>query len=149
MLLVQFVGIALASAIGCDRVGAHHTTVEFSSSGGIEGSLSVYLAGVRIGITGVVAGVAGARVPLALSLRHRDAVPSCSIFLIANDLIANDPKEPDQRCLIGYAFPDLYEEETGLARGDRVLFQGAANRLELAVVVEAAKARLMWKSLAE
>jgi hypothetical protein len=78
--------IAVASMLGCDRIGGRSIMVEFRNAEGIRGGEAVYIAGVRVGTTGEPSLANGkARIPVTLGRKHKDAVPAGAVFLIKAD----------------------------------------------------------------
>src|ERR1019366_8585204 len=131
MALLSMAVLAAAFS-GCETVGGRTITVEFRSSEGLRSGDSVYLAGVQIGESGEPAVVAGkSHVPVQLYRKHKDAVPTGTVFLSTGD-----EKRPDHKCLIGYG---AVLADSGKVSSE--MFPGATNWIELVALVGAEKAK--------
>lgn len=124
---------------GCDRIGGRTVMVEFRSAEGLDSGRPVYFAGVKVGETGSPTIVKGqARVPVYLSRRHRDALPSGAVFAVGDD-----SNNPSKRCLLGYAVSTVPHR----AEDDTEVYQGVSSEVELALLIGAEQAREFMEKL--
>jgi hypothetical protein len=131
--------LALIAVAGCDRIGGRTVMVEFRSAEGLDSGRPVYFAGVKVGETGSPTIVKGqARVPVYLSRRHRDALPSGAVFAVGDD-----PNNPSKRCLLGYAVSTVPHR----AEDDTEVYQGVSSEVELALLIGAEQAREFMEKL--
>ncbi len=135
LLLITAGCFALAS---CDRIGGRSITVEFRNAEGVRGGEAVYLAGVKIGhVTDEPAVANGkARVPVLIGLKHKDGIPSGTVFLLTAD-----PNDSKMLCLVAYSL----DSGSPRAGGAEALYVGASNKAELVLMLGAEKASKLWE----